>query len=80
MLAKVSLGLIKFYQRNLSPDHSRLAKFYPQGYCQFRPSCSNYAYQAIKRYGFILGWRLGLGRIVRCHPWQKGGYDPVPKK
>lgn len=46
--------------------------------CRFVPSCSGYAQEAIIRHGLILGGSLSVKRILRCHPWGKGGYDPVP--
>jgi len=73
----ISLKFIKWYQKYLSPDHSSLAKYYPYGYCRFRPTCSQYTYDAISKYGFIKGWMLGWWRMLRCNPWSKGGYDPV---
>jgi putative membrane protein insertion efficiency factor len=50
----------------------------PSGACVFEPSCSEYTLEAIKKHGAIKGWRLGIRRISRCHPWQKSHYDPVP--
>jgi putative membrane protein insertion efficiency factor len=47
--------------------------------CRFSPTCSQYTYEAIERYGIIVGSWLGFKRIIRCHPWNKGGWDPVPK-
>ncbi len=46
--------------------------------CRFQPTCSQYTYQAVEKYGSLKGLYLGFLRIVRCHPWSKGGYDPVP--
>ncbi len=46
--------------------------------CKFNPTCSHYAILAIKKYGFIIGWKLAIKRIASCHPFSKGGYDPVP--
>ena len=47
--------------------------------CRFYPTCSQYALEALQRYGVIIGCRLMLQRILRCHPWSKGGGDPVPQ-
>jgi putative membrane protein insertion efficiency factor len=72
-MARISLWLIKGYQLLLSPFLGALG-----GGCRFTPTCSHYGYEAIRRYGFIKGWRLTILRIGRCHPFTKGGYDPVP--
>lgn len=47
--------------------------------CRFYPSCSCYAEEAIKRHGFIKGSYLAIRRVLRCHPWHAGGFDPVPE-
>ncbi|MEZ4712911.1 MAG: membrane protein insertion efficiency factor YidD [Caldilineaceae bacterium] len=65
-----ALWLIRFYQRFLSPLMGSS--------CRFHPTCSRYTYQAIERYGVGKGIWLGAKRILRCHPWNPGGYDPVP--
>jgi putative membrane protein insertion efficiency factor len=67
----IVLGLIRFYQRFISP-------LLPPS-CRFEPSCSQYGYQAIERYGVLRGGWLALKRIARCHPFHPGGYDPVPE-
>lgn len=72
------LIIIKIYQKTFSPDHGFVSLIYPDGYCRFFPTCSQYAYGAIKRYGTIRGGWLAVKRILRCHPWSLGGYDPVP--
>ncbi len=69
MRTVVSL-LIRAYQVLLSP-------LLPPS-CRFTPTCSNYSLQAVDRYGVLKGGWLAVRRIGRCHPWNPGGYDPVP--
>jgi uncharacterized protein len=64
------MALIRGYQRFISP-------IFPPS-CRFYPSCSEYTYQAVEKYGALRGGWLGLRRISRCHPWNAGGYDPIP--
>jgi uncharacterized protein len=66
----VALFLIRFYQKLISP-------VLPAS-CRFYPSCSEYTYQAVEKYGILHGGWLGLRRVSRCHPWNPGGFDPVP--
>jgi len=72
--------MIRVYQKTLSTDHAFWAK--PEVYrvCLYHPSCSEYTYQAIDRFGLIKGSVMGLFRILRCNPLAKGGHDPVPEK
>ena len=70
MLAWLSMRFIRGYQCTLS-------RVTPAS-CRFQPSCSQYTYEAIERYGFFRGVWLGLKRLTRCHPFHEGGYDPVP--
>lgn len=78
-MKNVILYSIRFYQRYLSFDTGIFkGLFLTDKSCRFSPTCSEYTYQAIERYGIIDGSRMGLGRILRCHPWNKGGLDPVP--
>jgi hypothetical protein len=77
MFKKISLVLIKTYQKTISPDYGLLSNYYPNGYCKFHPTCSQYTYLAIEKYGFFKGWTLGIKRILRCNSWSKGGLDPV---
>jgi len=65
------LGLIKVYQMIPGPWHN---------HCKFIPSCSNYAIEAIKAYGSFKGSLMSIKRIIRCNPFNKGGYDPVIKE
>ena len=69
-LKKFFVCVIRFYQVCISP-------LFPPC-CRFYPTCSNYALQAIEKYGPFKGIYLSIKRILRCHPFSKGGYDPVP--
>lgn len=67
--------IIKLYQLTFSPDHGLFKHRFPNGYCPFYPSCSSYAYQTIEKNGAIRGSLKSVWRIVRCHPWTRGGVD-----
>lgn len=71
------ISIIRFYQKTLSFDHGLLKIFSPYGRCKFRPTCSDYAIQAITKYGVIKGGFKAVNRVLRCNPWSKGGYDPL---
>ena len=62
--------LVKIYQSIISP-------FFPPT-CRYKPTCSEYTIQSLKKYGIIKGVYLSIKRIVNCHPWGGSGYDPVP--
>lgn len=64
------LALLRFYKREISP--------YLPPSCRFVPTCSEYAMQAVTKYGAVKGGYLAIRRILRCHPFHPGGYDPVP--
>ena len=66
----LALALIRLYQLTLS-------QVMPST-CRFMPTCSQYTYEAINKYGFFKGGWLGAKRLARCHPFHPGGYDPVP--
>ena len=66
----IFIGLIKVYRRFISP-------LFPPS-CRFQPTCSQYAMDAIDRFGVLRGSWLAIKRILRCHPFHPGGYDPVP--
>lgn len=68
--------IISLYQKTLSPDHGPLKKLYPLGYCRFSPTCSDYGKTVIKKRGLIIGGAKAFYRIVRCNPFNEGGYDP----
>lgn len=69
-MKKVLIGIILFYQRQISPALPPT--------CRYRPTCSSYAKEAIETYGAVKGSYLAIKRILRCHPFAKGGFDPVP--
>ncbi len=69
-MKQVLLLVLKFYKKFISPYKPRTCRFYP--------TCSTYSYEAISRYGAWRGGILAIKRILRCHPFNPGGYDPVP--
>ena len=71
-MKKVMIAMVRFYRKYLSP-----MKKYPT--CIYTPTCSQYAVEAIEKYGALKGSYLTTKRILRCNPFAKGGYDPVPK-
>ena len=64
------------YKKILSP----VLQAFGMGQCLYLPTCSEYAYTAVSRFGWIRGSWLALRRLARCHPWGKGGLDPVPER
>ena len=68
--ARGARAVIRFYQRRISPQLPAR--------CIYSPTCSEYAYRAIEKYGLVRGGALAFRRILRCHPLHAGGYDPVP--
>ena len=74
------LSVIWMYQKTLSPDHGPLAPIFPNGYCKFYPSCSEYGRISYEEHGVVKGTILTSYRILRCNPWTEGGHDHVPEK
>ena len=70
--ARAAVAAIDVYRAAVSPSMGRIVR------CRFEPTCSAYGREAIARYGSPKGFVLAAGRILRCHPWAKGGKDPVP--
>ena len=69
-MKNILIAMIRFYQKFLSPlKHTR---------CPYTPTCSQYGLEAIQKYGAVIGSLLACWRILRCNPFSKGGYDPVP--
>lgn len=73
ILQNILIKMIQFYKKYLSP-----LKQY--GSCKYYPTCSSYAIEAIEIHGAVVGTLLACWRILRCNPFSKGGYDPVPQK
>ncbi|WP_416350317.1 membrane protein insertion efficiency factor YidD [Mammaliicoccus lentus] len=71
-MKKLFIKLIRLYQRYISPLTPPT--------CRFHPTCSNYAIEAISEYGVLKGTWLAIKRILKCHPFHPGGFDPVPTK
>lgn len=69
-MKRILLALIQLYQRGISP--------YRAPCCKYLPTCSQYAFEAIEKHGACKGGLLAIWRIMRCNPFSKGGYDPVP--
>lgn len=70
-MKKIVIHMIRFYQKYLSPLKVRT-------HCIYTPTCSQYAIEALEKYGALKGSLLAIWRILRCNPFSKGGYDPVP--
>jgi putative membrane protein insertion efficiency factor len=71
MMKALVLAAIRFYQKTL-------ARTLPPNTCRFYPTCSQYSYEAVEKYGAVKGGWLAIKRVARCHPLNPGGYDPVP--
>lgn len=71
-MKRAMFASLRFYKRHISP-------LLPPA-CKYTPTCSEYAMQAVERYGAAYGGYLAARRLLRCHPFAKGGYDPVPER
>ena len=77
-MKRIVLRLIKLYQKSSFLNNEIFKTlFLTEQVCKFEPTCSRYTYLAIDKYGVSKGLFLGFKRIIRCHPWSKGGFDPV---
>lgn len=72
VLIELALFPVKFYRKAISP--------YIGPHCKYRPTCSQYALEALREWGIFAGTGLTVWRLLRCNPFSKGGYDPVPKR
>ncbi len=79
-MRRLALFAIKFYQKTLSPDHGIFSFLHPNGYCRFYPTCSSFGLSAISEHGLLKGGFFTVKRVFSCHPWSKGGFDPVPPR
>ena len=70
-MKRILLAMLRFYKRSISP-------LLPNA-CRFTPTCSEYAMEAIQKHGALKGTGLAIWRVLRCNPFCKGGYDPVPE-
>ncbi len=71
-MKKIFIKFIRFYQKYISANS--------KAHCKYYPTCSNYAIEAIKIHGAFVGFFMAIWRILRCNPFSKGGYDPVPER
>ncbi|HOC93614.1 MAG TPA: membrane protein insertion efficiency factor YidD [bacterium] len=72
MLARIAIFVLKIYKKRISP-------LLPPA-CRYTPTCSEYAMDALREYGFIRGGAMAAWRLIRCNPFARGGYDPVPPR
>ncbi len=75
LINKTAIGLLTMYQKTLSPDHGFLKALFPNGYCKFYPSCSQYGVEAFEKYTFLKALGKTSWRVMRCNPWAAGGED-----
>lgn len=76
-MKRIALSLITIYQKLAFLYNPILGAFQIKNECRFEPTCSRYTYQAIEKYGVFKGVNMGVKRLLHCHPFSKGGYQPV---
>lgn len=74
-MKKIAIALLRFYKRFFSPVFVGIMG----NACRYTPTCSEYALEAVERYGVLKGVALGIKRFLRCHPFGSSGYDPLPE-
>lgn len=81
ILKEIELSLIHIYQKTLSLDHGYFGKLFPNTrICRYTPTCSEYGYKVVEKFGILKGNYLLVKRILRCNPWTKTDrYDPIPE-
>lgn len=80
MVKYLTLKLIRLYQHTLSPDHGPARHVIKGGFCRYHPTCSQYTYESVEKFGVVLGTFSGIWRIWRCNPFSKGGLDEPNKQ
>lgn len=81
MIKKILIKIINLYQKTISPDHGAInLGFFTKPTCRFSPTCSQYTKESIKKFGAVNGIILGIKRLTKCHPLNKGGFDPIPQR
>lgn len=80
LIVELTVAIVKIYQILISPEKSFWGRGRNIKICRFHPTCSDYAIGSLRQHGIIKGGFLSIKRILRCHPWNPGGYDPVPSK
>ncbi|MBI2551380.1 membrane protein insertion efficiency factor YidD [Candidatus Uhrbacteria bacterium] len=77
-LATPAVWILVLYQHTLSPDHGPMKRWFGYGFCRFHPTCSQYAIESLRNRGLMVGGFLAIWRVMRCHPFSRGGIDPPP--
>ena len=78
LIKRFLIGSIRFYKKYITPVKANIPFLFFSSNCRYTPTCSQYAIEALEKYGAMKGSFLAVKRILRCNPFAKGGYDPVP--